>query len=82
MPSGYYENDMPNCGICGRKLRPLYKNKDWKSRAYHVTCWKNMVNDIANYNRVAYSKYGHVKRVADMPLEEAKKQDKFVVEFD
>tara|TARA_R110002153_G_scaffold161463_1_gene313886 strand:+ start:391 stop:639 length:249 start_codon:yes stop_codon:yes gene_type:complete len=82
MPSGHYENDMGLCGICGRKLRPLYKNKDWESRKYHVSCFREMVSDISNYNAIAISKYGHTKKIANMPIQEAKKQKTFVIKFE
>jgi hypothetical protein len=82
MPSGTYNDDMGLCGICGRKLRPLYKNKDWESRKYHVSCFREMVSDISNYNDIAISKYGHTKKIANMPIEEAKKQKTFVINFE
>ena len=43
MPSGTYKNDLGHCGICGKKLRPLYKNKDWEKRKYHVSCFREML---------------------------------------
>tara|TARA_R110000796_G_scaffold112579_1_gene224164 strand:+ start:586 stop:837 length:252 start_codon:yes stop_codon:yes gene_type:complete len=83
MPSGKYENnDLKECGICGQKMRPLYKNKDWDGRAYHITCFRKIVSDIANYNTTAFTKYGVEKKVAGMTVSEAKKQDSFVITFD
>tara|TARA_R110002012_G_C11431906_1_gene589535 strand:+ start:511 stop:762 length:252 start_codon:yes stop_codon:yes gene_type:complete len=83
MPSGEYtNNDLGICGICGKRLRPLYKNNDWDNRAYHITCFKKILNDIANYNKVAYEKYGVEKRVAGLPISEAKKKKKFEIVFE
>jgi hypothetical protein len=82
MPSGTYKNDLGNCGICGKKLRPLYKNKDWEKRKYHVSCFREMLSDINNYNDVAFTKYGHTKKVANMPITEAKKQKSFTITFE
>ena len=62
MPSGIYNSKLGNCGICGKIMRPLYKNKDWEGRAYHITCFKNIIKDIHNYNEVAYTKYGVEKK--------------------
>tara|TARA_R110000822_G_scaffold5124_2_gene22145 strand:- start:1122 stop:1373 length:252 start_codon:yes stop_codon:yes gene_type:complete len=82
MPSGFYVNELGNCGICQKPMRPLYKNTDWKNRAYHVTCFKKIINDMHNYNTIAYSKYGVEKKVANMPITEAKKQKSFTITFD
>ena len=82
MPSGVYNNDMGLCGICGNKLRPLYKNKDWEHRKYHVSCFREMVSDINNYNDTAFTKYGHTKKVANMPITEARKQKSFTIVFE
>tara|TARA_R110002012_G_scaffold71664_2_gene183642 strand:+ start:824 stop:1075 length:252 start_codon:yes stop_codon:yes gene_type:complete len=82
MPSGVYENKLGNCGICGKPMRPLYKNKDWKGRAYHITCFKNIIKDIHNYNTVAYTKYGVEKRIANMKESDAKEQKSFTITFD
>tara|TARA_R110000787_G_scaffold264391_1_gene370281 strand:- start:349 stop:603 length:255 start_codon:yes stop_codon:yes gene_type:complete len=83
MPSGNYtNNDLGECGICGKKMRPLLKNEDWPNRAFHVTCFKKILNDISNYNVVAYTKYGIEKRVANMPISQAKKQKSFTINFD
>ncbi len=82
MPSGVYNNDMGLCGICGNKLRPLYKNKDWENRKYHVSCFREMLSDIHNYNETAFTKYGHTKKVANMPITEARKQKSFTIVFE
>ena len=46
------------------------------------TCFKKILNDIANYNKVAYEKYGVEKRVAGLPISEAKKKKKFEIIFE
>lgn len=82
MPSGTYNDNLPNCGICGRKLRPLYKNQDWVNRKYHISCFKELVSDISNYNKVCFTKYGHTKTIANLPINEARKAKSFTIEFD
>jgi len=82
MPSGTYNDDMPYCKICGRKLRPLYKNKDWINRKYHVSCFKDIVSDISNYNKLAYSKYKHKRIIADLPEDEARETKSFTINFE
>jgi hypothetical protein len=84
MPSGHYtNNELKDCGICGKKMRPLYKNKDWAERAYHVTCFRRIVSDIANYNTTAYTKYGCEKQIAGMPESQARtRKEPFVISFD
>tara|TARA_R110002153_G_scaffold260442_1_gene420469 strand:+ start:211 stop:465 length:255 start_codon:yes stop_codon:yes gene_type:complete len=83
MPSGLYtNNDLKDCGICGKKMRPLLKNTDWENRAFHVTCFKKILHDITNYNVVAYTKYGIEKRVANMPISIAKTKKTFTISFD
>ena len=82
MPSGTYNDEMRVCKICGKKLRPLYKNEDWANRQYHVSCFRDVVSDIANYNKVAYTKYGHKKKVAGICVEDVKPETKFIVTWD
>tara|TARA_R100000805_G_C3543215_1_gene57596 strand:+ start:126 stop:377 length:252 start_codon:yes stop_codon:yes gene_type:complete len=83
MPSGTWaNNDLGDCLMCGKKLRPLYKNSDWKTRKYHVSCFRELVSDISNYNKVAYTKYGVKKKIANMPEEVAKEKKQFTITFD
>tara|TARA_R110000803_G_scaffold50732_3_gene105128 strand:+ start:232 stop:498 length:267 start_codon:yes stop_codon:yes gene_type:complete len=58
------------CKICDRKLRPLTKSKDWDSRCYHVTCFRDLVTDIYNFDKIAYKKYNHKKKVGTKSLDE------------
>ena len=56
------------CRICERKLRPLTKSKDWDTRVYHVTCFKELVKDIYKYDTIAFKKYGFKKKIGDKNL--------------
>lgn len=81
MPSGTYKNEVRRCKICGKKLRPLKNMKDWESRKYHVTCFKELISDISNYNKVAYTKYGHTKLIAGLELGSALPEDGIKLDF-
>ena len=74
------------CKICGKPLRPLLKTHDWDTRSYHVVCFKNIIKDLNNFNKVAYTKYNYQKRVANMSESDARKHASenktFVVNFD
>ncbi len=78
--------DIRLCKICGKPLRPLLKTHDWDTRSYHVTCFNNIIKDLNNFNKVAYTKYNYKKRVANMTENEARehaaKNKKFVVNFE
>lgn len=82
MPSGTYNDEMRVCKICGKKLRPLYKNDDWQDRKYHVSCFRDIMSDISNYHKVAYTKYGHKKKVAGMLVDDIRPETKFTITFD
>tara|TARA_R100001230_G_C5684244_1_gene192508 strand:+ start:1567 stop:1815 length:249 start_codon:yes stop_codon:yes gene_type:complete len=81
MPSGEYEKEERYCAICKKKLRPLYKNKDWDSRKYHVTCFRDLLADIKNFDTVAYTKYKYKKKVNGIPIEDIPPDHKFVLDF-
>lgn len=75
------------CKICGLPLRPLTKNKDWEERVYHMVCFKNMIKDIKNFDKTAFTKYEYKKRLTNgMTYEQAQahanKGKKFVIKFD
>lgn len=71
------------CKICNRKLRPLSKNKDWEDRAYHVTCFRNLIQDIHRYNVTAYKKYDHKKKIGDVFVSDfVKSKDPIIITFD
>lgn len=61
MTSGTCNNEFRECGLCGKKLRPLRANNDWNGRKYHVSCFTELISDIANYSKVAYTKYNVVR---------------------
>ena len=52
MPSGTPNDEERFCRICNKQLRPLYKNKDWENRKYHISCFKELLSDITNYNEI------------------------------
>ena len=70
------------CKICGYKLRTFTKNSDWDDRIYHTKCFTTIIDDIYNFNHVAYTKYNYEKTVNGMPLSVAKKQKHFKISFD
>mgnify|MGYP003655010635 CR=1 FL=1 len=82
MPSGTYNDEERLCGICSKKLRPLKNTEDWSSRKYHITCFKSLISDIYNYNRVCYKKYGHKKFVAGFPIDQPMPEGGIVLTFD
>jgi hypothetical protein len=71
------------CKICNKKLKKFTAQPDWDDRIYHKKCFDTIVSDIAKYNTVAYTKYGHSRRLINgLTHEEAKKQTSFIVTFD
>jgi hypothetical protein len=71
------------CKICGKRLRPLTKSKDWDTRCYHVTCFRDLIKDIYRFDQVAFKKYGHKKRIGDMYLHEfIKGKNPIIIHFD
>jgi len=86
MPKGLWENDLGYCKICQKKLRPLLKNDDFKNRKFHISCWKELLSDVKHYNKRAYTKYGHTKKVCGVSEQEARERlfngEKIIVTFD
>ena len=82
MPSGTYENESRTCKICKRKLRPLKTEQDWEGRKYHITCFKDLIRDIHNYHKICYSKYGHKKLIAGIPIDEPMPKEGIKLSFD
>jgi len=79
----YDEDGNKICKICGKKLRPLTKSKDWDSRCYHITCFQDLIKDIYKYDSVAYKKYGHKKKIGNIFIEEFVNSDKpIIMDFD
>ena len=40
------------------------------------------MSDISNYHKVAYTKYGHKKKVAGMLVDDIRPETKFTITFD
>ena len=82
MPSGTYKNEERVCKICNHKLRPLYKNEDFPNRKYHVACFRDIISDINNYHKIAYTKYKHKKKIGGIYLEDMKPTTTFTINWD
>tara|TARA_R110000787_G_scaffold148684_1_gene262561 strand:+ start:248 stop:508 length:261 start_codon:yes stop_codon:yes gene_type:complete len=86
MPKGLWENDLGYCKICHKKLRPFNKNEDFKTRKFHISCWKELLADIKHYNKRAYTKYDHKKVVCGVTIDEARERilngEKIIIDFD
>ena len=84
MPSGTYNNETRYCKICKKKLRPLkHKEEDWENRKYHITCFRELVADIHNYNKVCYTKYDKKKMFRNKPIEQVRNEKgPVLIEFD
>lgn len=80
------KKDKRICKICGKNLRPLLSTEDWDSRSYHVVCFNQIIKDLNNFNKVAYTKYNYKKKIANMTEEQARLHVKankpFVITFD
>lgn len=61
------------CLICNKYLRKLSKSQDWSNRTYHIHCWKEMIQDIKNFDKVCYVKYDYEPLIEGKTLEEWKK---------
>ena len=81
MPSGEYNDEDRICLICKKKLRPLYKNNDWESRKYHITCFRDLIADIKNFDKVCYTKYKYKKKVNGIEVDKIPENHKFVLDF-
>ena len=78
------ENSNSFCLFCGKKLRKIYKNcnPDEKT-AFHSKCFKEMIFDIKNFDKICFEKYNY-KRLYDGKTKEEWKntEEKVVVKFD
>ena len=71
------------CLICGGRLRKLTKTEDSPDRVYHLTCWREMIKDIDNFNIVAFSKYNYEELICGKTRKEhANSDEPFVLSFD
>ena len=87
MPSGTFKDPtLGICKICKKKLRPLNKNPDFQGRKYHISCWRELLSDIKNYSKRAYTKYNHQKLIAGVTEEEARDRmasgEQIIITFD
>ena len=69
------------CLCCGKRLKKLQKEKEY-TMLYHIKCWRNMINDIKNFETVCYDKYNYKKRICGLTEEEIAKGAPIIVEFD
>lgn len=100
---------MPNCLKCGKPLRSIGKNrkngkdfisgandnKDWKTRKYHKSCWKEHQDDIMFEFMIKEKELERMKKENELmkdiitnkeikkkkELEEKFEVDKFIVSF-
>tara|TARA_R110002126_G_scaffold279023_1_gene425808 strand:- start:18147 stop:18383 length:237 start_codon:yes stop_codon:yes gene_type:complete len=71
------------CLICNKYLRKLSVNSDWLNRAYHIHCWKIMIKDIKNFDKICYVKYDYDPLIEGKTLEEWREiGNGIVVHFD
>jgi hypothetical protein len=71
------------CKLCGKKLRRFRVSADYKERKYHKKCFESIVEDVRNFQTVAYTKYGHTKRIDGKTIAEHKAdKNPLVVSFD
>ena len=82
MPSGVYNAETRYCRICKKKLRPLKNDEDWPDRKYHITCFRELIGDIHNYNRICFNKYNHKKFVNGRPANEPLPPEGITITFD
>jgi len=69
------------CLCCGKRLKKLQKEKEY-TMLYHIKCWRNMINDIKNFETVCYDKYNYKKRICGLTEEEIQEGAPIIVEFD
>ena len=69
------------CLCCGKRLKKLQKEKEY-TMLYHIKCWRNMINDIKNFETVCYDKYNYKKRICGLTEEEIKEGATIIVEFE
>lgn len=68
------------CLHCGKRLKKLKENN--VNLNYHKSCWNTIINDIKNFEKVAYTKYNYEKRICGLTEEEIQKGAEIVVNFD
>lgn len=69
------------CLKCGKKLKKFtLENGEFLN--YHKQCWKELINDIKNFEKVAYTKYNYKKRICGLTQDEIDAGAPIVVHFD
>ena len=69
------------CLCCGRRLKKIQKEKGY-TMAYHLKCWKEIINDIKNFNTVCYEKYHYNKRICGLTEDEIKAGSPIIIKFE
>ncbi len=69
------------CLSCGKRLKKL-KEENCVNMNYHIVCWNNIINDIKNFEKVAYTKYNYEKRICGLTKKEIEEGEPIVVNFD
>jgi len=65
------------CLICGTRLK---QNKSLEN--YHIKCWRTMINDIKNFDKICYKKYDYKKTICGLTKKEIEEGAEIVVNFD
>ena len=69
------------CLCCGKRLKKLQKEKEF-TMLYHIKCWKELINDIKNFETVCYDKYNYKKMICGLTEEEIKEGGEIIVNFE
>lgn len=69
------------CLSCGKRLKK-YHTENGEFLNYHKTCWKTLIDDLKNFEKVAYTKYNYKKRICGLTEDEIKEGKSIVVHFD
>ena len=69
------------CLSCGKRLKRL-KEENNITMNYHKVCWNNIINDIKNFEQIAYTKYNYEKRICGLTKQEIENGEPIIVHFD
>ena len=70
------------CLACGKRLKDL-KLRPNDKKVYHEKCWKMLLSDIKNFDKVAESKFFYIPLIDGKTLEEHKKcEEPITLHFD
>ncbi len=72
------------CRLCKKKLRRFRVSTEYDNRVYHKKCFETICNDVRDFHKVAFSKYGYEKKFSNgKTLDENKRiKEPWVVTFD